>query len=327
MSEVGERGEAPEVTIVVVSWNTRELLDRCLRAAYVSAPARTREVRVIDNASSDGSADWVATRWPHVVLTRNIENRGYAPACNQGLRAARGRYVLALNSDAFLVGDALEALVRHLELHPEVAAAGPRLLDADGSTQRACARRAPRLLATLFGHTLLPAYVPALQGRLFGHYPPAWYEQPGEPEVLSGACVMFRREALERVGYLDDRLVINYDDVEWSVRARRAGQRLAYVPAAEVTHLGGASRAFGAESSSVSNLASICTFWELSFPAPGVALLELNLLMSLVVTLLKNAALAPFVRRRRTRAAHMAALIASLARRLVRPGRPGLATW
>ncbi len=321
MSESAARAAAPDVSIVIVSWNTRDLLERCLASAFAASPGLTREVIVVDNASSDGSADHVAGRWPEVALVRNRENRGYAPACNPGRRAARGRHVLALNSDAFLAPDSLDVLVRHLDEHPEVAAAGPRLAGEDGSTQRTCARRAPRLLPSLFAHTMLLAYFPGLRPWMYGFYPAAWYERPGEPEVLSGACLLFRRAALERVGLLDDRLVLNYDDVEWSLRARRHGLRLAYVPAAAVTHLGGASRVLDLDSASVATLDSNCTFWELAFPSPAVALLEWNLILSLSLTLLKNSALAPFVRWRRDRVARTRALIGRVASRLLSPRR------
>ncbi len=309
---------APYVSIVIVSWNTRRMLDRCLEAAFASSPELSREVLVIDNASSDGSAEWVAERWPAVTLVRNPENRGYAPACNQGLRAARGRHVLALNSDAFLIGDALGELARRLEGDPGLAAAGPRLLNADGTTQFVCARRAPGVLPTLLGHTPIPARIPALLGWVSGAHPRAWYGGPHETEVLSGACVLFRRQALERVGLLDRRLVLNYDDVEWSLRARRAGLRLAYEPRAQVTHLGGQSRIFEGESMPAANLESACYFWDLSFTPPLAFLFKLSLILSLALTLLKNAALAPFAPRRRRRAAHVAGLIGHVTRLLTR---------
>lgn len=309
----------PDVSIVVVSWNTRELLERCMAEAHASAPSLAREVIVVDNASSDGSAEWLAEHWPNVALVRNPANRGYAPACNQGLRVARGRFVMALNTDAFLVGDALGALVRELESHPELGAVGPRLLNADGTTQWVCARRAPRFATALFVHTMLPAYVPSLGRTLLDTYPDARYAQGGKVDVLSGACLLFRREALERAGFLDDRLVLNYDDVEWSVRARRAGWQLGYVPAAEVVHLGGQSRALDAESASAAALASIFVFWDLAFARPSAFLLKLNLGLSMCASLAKNALLAPFVPWRRGKAAHLVRLLGTTVASAFRP--------
>ena len=311
----------PDVTIVIVSYNTRDLLERCLDAALTGAPGVSREVRVIDNASADGSAERVAQRWPGVLVTANRENRGYAPACNQGLRAARGRYLLALNSDALLRGDALGVLVSHLEAHPEAAAVGPRLLNADGSTQWVCARRAPRFLSSLLSHTQLPALVPALQPFVMRTYGRSRYERAGEVDVLSGACMLVRREALERVGPFDERLLLNYDDVEWSLRARRHGLQLHYQPAAEVTHLGQASRLFDAESDALLSLDSIGAFWDLAYAPPAAAVLKLVLLASIGLSLLKNALLAAFVPRSRARAQHLLSLIGCCFSMLVRPGR------
>jgi hypothetical protein len=280
---------------------------------------------VIDNASADGSAERVAERWPEVLLTVNRENRGYAAACNQGLRAARGRHVLALNSDALLRGDALAVLVRHLESRPGAAAVGPRLLNPDGTMQWVCARRPPRFLPSLVAHTQLPARLPAVLPWTLGVYPSSRYERAGEVGVLSGACLLFRREALERVGLLDERLVLNYDDVEWSLRARARGFELHYQPSAEVTHLGGMSRAFDPEWASLLSLRSTGVFWDLAFSAPAAAILKLALLVSLGLSLLKNALLAPFASPRRARAVHLLRLMRHCLSMLVWPatGRKG----
>jgi hypothetical protein len=173
----------------------------------------------------------------------------------------------------------------------------------------------------LFAHTQLPAYVPGVRRWVDDTYPRERYAAAGAVEVLSGACLLFRREALERAGYLDDRLVLNYDDVEWSLRAGRAGMRLDYVPAAEVTHLGGQSRAFDAESSSVASVASICAFWDVAFAGPAAAVLKLNLLLSVALTLSKNAVMAPFVPWRRAKLATVRALLACIAGSVARPLR------
>jgi hypothetical protein len=328
MPDPGPGAGEPDVTIVIVSYNTRGLLARCVETAFAASPGISREVRVIDNASVDGSAEAVAREWPAVLLTVNRENRGYAPACNQGLSAARGRYVLALNPDALLQGDALGTLVRALAGRPAAAAAGPRLLNQDGSTQWVCARREPRFLRSLMEHTQLPGWFPALRPALEGAYGAERYGVAGEVEVLSGACLLFRRSALERVGLLDERLVLNYDDVEWSVRARRHGLRLHYEPAAEVVHLGGASRLFDAESSSVRSLDSVGAFWDLAYAPPVAAVLKLGLLASILLSLLKNLVLTPFVPGRRGRVAHLLRLVQRVATLLVRPaGRREAHAW
>jgi GT2 family glycosyltransferase len=319
------RAGTPDLSVVIVSWNTRELLDRCLASVFAASGSLSCEVCVVDNASIDGSAAMVAERWPQVTLIRNAENRGYAPACNQGLRGARGRFVLALNTDAFPIGSAVETLARRLESDPGLGAVGPRLLNPDGSTQRVCARRSPGFLSSLVSHTVLPSYVPALARWSSLAYPPDRYERPGDADVLSGACLMFRREALERAGYLDDALVLNYDDVEWCLRARRAGYRLGYEPAAEVTHLGGQSRAFDSDTTTPLGIASIFAFWDLAFSAPQAALLKLAVMASLAMSLTKNLVLASVVSGRHPRLALLVRLMRCSFDHLLhpRPSRAG----
>lgn len=316
MSEV-----RPDLSIVVVSWNTRELLERCLTEAFASSPEVSREVIVVDNASGDGSAEMVAERWPQVQLVRNPDNRGYAPACNQGLRAARGRFVMALNSDAFLIGDALGTLVRELERDPMLGAAGPKLLNADGSTQWVCARRAPNFASALCVHTLLPAYLPRFRRWYFDLYPAERYERRGPVAVLSGACFVFRRESLERIGFLDEHLVLNYDDVEWSVRARRAGLQLGYVPEARVTHLGGVSRAFDVEATSAVGFDSVLAFWDLAFGGAAAFALKIVLACSMSLTFFKNAVLSPFKPWRRNKAGYVGRMILRVLQSAVQPVR------
>jgi GT2 family glycosyltransferase len=311
-----------DVSIVIVSWNARELIDRCLEPAFSSGPALSREITVIDNASSDGAAEWIRTRWPQVNLNRNVSNLGYAPACNQGLREARGRYVLALNTDAFLEGDALGCLVAYLDAHPDVAACAPRLRNADGTTQWVCARRGPRFLPMLVMHTQLASYVGAIGRWASGLYPPGYYEHTQEAEVLSGACLLFRREALERFGILDDRLILNYDDVEWSMRARREGARLAYVSEAECIHLGGASRVFDAESETMTSMISTFAFWDLTFGPFSAAGLKLSVMAGVGLSLLKNLVLAPFRPARRIRLRHLLALERRAMGQIVGSGTP-----
>lgn len=290
---------APELSVVVVSFNTRGLLERCLVAVRDATVEISCEMIVVENASSDDSAEWVRAHWPQVRLMVNRENRGYAPACNQGLRAAGAPLVMALNSDAFPAVDALAAMIRHLREHPEAAAVGPRLLNADGTTQWVCARRTPELLPQWLGCTLLPAYLPALRPYVARCYPVGWYDADHETQVLSGACILYRKQTLERYGLLDERLILNYDDVEWSLRARRQGARLRYEPRAKVTHLGGGSRLIDPGTSRIADVTSTFTFWEIAFARPVALLFKLTLLSSLALSLGYSMALGIFSRSRR----------------------------
>jgi GT2 family glycosyltransferase len=221
-----------DLTIVVVSYNVRELLRACLGAAARSAAPYAAELIVVDNASRDGSADMVAHAFPHVVLLRNAVNRGFAAACNQGLARGQGRYGLLLNPDAEPLDDALAALVRFADAHPEVGVVGPQLRNADGSLQPS-GWPVPRLSALLARAVLgQRAVVPP---------PQRDFDAVADVGEVSGACLLVRGEVLARVGRLDERFFLGYEDVDLCMRAARAGWRVVYYPCARVRHHHGAS--------------------------------------------------------------------------------------
>jgi N-acetylglucosaminyl-diphospho-decaprenol L-rhamnosyltransferase len=222
----------PRVTAVVVSHNTREDLRRCLRSvqAHAGLPC---EVIVVDNASADGSADMVGAEFAEARLFRNRENVGFSRANNQGLRAAAGGYVLVLNSDAELTPGALPALAALLDARPRVGAVGPRTLNADGTVQ------------VSFGPALTPL-AEWRQRRLVGgarrRDPTALDEAEaraaaeGEPDWVSGSCLLARKEALDAVGGFDEAFFLYEEDVDLCLRLRRAGWGIVFTPAATVVH-------------------------------------------------------------------------------------------
>jgi GT2 family glycosyltransferase len=226
-------------SIVIASWNTRELLRACL-AALARSRRRPREVIVVDDASGDGSADMVEREFPHVVLVRRGTRGGFAPATNAGLARASGEYVLLLNADTEVDPDALGTLESWLAHHPEYAAAAPRLVNPDGSTQRAC-MRFPSLWTPLFFGTPLETWFPKSREleryflREFDHEHAADVEQP------PAACLLLRRTAVEQVGRLDERLALFFNDVDLSKRLAAANLRTRYLPDARVLHHVGAS--------------------------------------------------------------------------------------
>jgi N-acetylglucosaminyl-diphospho-decaprenol L-rhamnosyltransferase len=220
----------PDVSIVIVNWNGGELLARCLDSLRPRGELAA-EVIVIDNASSDGSA--ALGTWPggEIQLILNGENVGFARACNQGIRRGGGRYVLLLNPDARLVAGALEALVAFMDAHPEAGAAGPTLLNPDGSLQPS-GGQLPGLRRLLAIHPLLVRALRVPDDRLrrrdFGHV--------AAVEEASGACLIVRRAAVDAVGLLDERFFLYYEDVDWCRRLGEHGWKIYYVPQARVVH-------------------------------------------------------------------------------------------
>lgn len=233
--------ETPVIlSISIVSWNTRELLARCLESVKTQLAAMLEpgqvEVFVVDNASTDGSAEMVSERFGWVRLIINRENAGFAQANNQAIGQSRGRYVLLLNSDTVVHPGALESLVQFMDAHSHAGACGARLLNDDGSLQPSAH---PMLTpGREFWRLLLLDWV----------WPRATYRQigwdkvtPRPVEVIKGACLLLRRAALDQVGLLDDRYFMFTEEVDLCYRLAQAGWGLWYVPTAAVTHYGGAS--------------------------------------------------------------------------------------
>ena len=239
----------PDLSVVVVSYNVRDLLAQCLQSVgsgewtvggsalpATHCPLAT-EVFVVDNASADGSAAMVRERFPAVRLIENAENRGFAAANNQAFAEARGRYVLTLNPDTQARPGALETLVRFMDAPASrrAGACGGKLLYGDGALQHSAF--AFPTLAQIF-LDFFPLNWRLTDSRLNGRYPRARYER-GEPFLVDhplGADLMVRRETARQVGWLDDRFFIYCEEIDWCMRIKRAGWQIWCVPSAEIVH-------------------------------------------------------------------------------------------
>jgi N-acetylglucosaminyl-diphospho-decaprenol L-rhamnosyltransferase len=193
------------------------------------------DVIVVDNGSSDGSVDLVRDRFPGVVLIANASNRGFSAANNQAIEQARGRYQFLLNSDAEVEPTALRALVSYGDEHPQAGVIGPKLLNPDGTLQPSGGRFPTPMstVASLLGLNRLtgrPRYGTRRD-----------YDMPADVDEVSGAAMLIRREVIDKVGGLDEGFTWGYEDIDFCLRARRAGWRVHYVPAARVIHQWGGS--------------------------------------------------------------------------------------
>jgi GT2 family glycosyltransferase len=271
MSEV----TSPDLSIIIVNWNVRDLLHACLssltkdegrktdkNSSFVFRPSS--EVVVVDNASSDDSATMVAAEFPAVRLIANRENRGFTGGNNQGLALARGRYVFFLNPDTEVVGDALAMMVDYMDTHPEVGALGPQLLYGDGSLQSSC-RRFPTFATALFESTPLAWHWPrnpwARRYRMEDLSPPpplpdgsAARSPLGKTESrgfgadvemdvdwLVGAALLVRREVLAQIGGFDEGYFMYSEELDLCRRIKQAGWRIVHLPTAQVIHYEGKS--------------------------------------------------------------------------------------
>lgn len=222
----------PDLSVVILTWNSRALLETCLAALPAATAGRTSETIVVDNGSRDGTAELLAGR-PELVLIRNPANRGVAPARNQGLRAARGTYVALLDVDTVATPGALATLVAHLEAAARVGLVGPKLVGPDGRLQYSC-RRFPTLLDKVLRR--LPE---RLGGRVTSDVELRWWDHASVRPVdyVIGACQVIRRAALADVGLLDERIFYGPEDVDLCLRMHRAGWGVVYVPDAVIVHL------------------------------------------------------------------------------------------
>lgn len=229
-----------QLSIVVLTWNTRDLTAACLRALRRDTPRATREIVVVDNGSEDGTADMVAREFPEVVLVRNPDNRLYAAGNNQGVAAASGQYVCLLNSDTEVKPGALDTLCEFLDANPGHGAAAPRLLNFDGTIQRACTR-IPGLLDPLVDSTVFGKFWPGtwVHGRT--RYHDFDHAQSRDVEQPPGAVFLMRRDEYLEMGGLDESLSLFFNDVDFCRRLAQRGRPIRYLVDAEVFHHQGAS--------------------------------------------------------------------------------------
>jgi len=225
----------PDLSVCIVNWNTRQDLEEALRSVSASDPELDLEVIVVDNASRDGSAAMVRQSFPRVTLIESPENLGFARAYNRAASAASGRYLLILNPDTVVQPGALGRLVAFMDSHPDAAAAGPCLLNSDGSLQFSC-RRFPRAMVGVLRNTILGRLAP--RNRFTRDYLMQDWDHRSTRHVdwVSGAAICIRREAWEQVGGFDEGYYMYSEDMDWCLRAEQAGWKVYYLPDAVIVH-------------------------------------------------------------------------------------------
>jgi hypothetical protein len=234
-----------DLGIVILNWNTRELLRDCLRSVAAASGNLAVRVCVVDNASTDGSAAMVADEFPEVLLVRSPRNDGYAAGNNLGLRAlgfdlsqAGGpRCALLLNPDTIVPPTALSAMMAYMQTNEQCGVMGPKLVLPSGELDLACRRSFPTPEVSFYRLTGLSKLFP--KSRRFGRYNLTYLDPDVETEVDSvvGACMLVRREAITQAGLLDDRFFMYGEDLDWALRIKQHGWRVRYNPRVTVTHI------------------------------------------------------------------------------------------
>ncbi len=228
------------VSVVIVSYNTQEILRNCLEALFEHSKGVAMEVFVVDNDSHDGSAAMVKNDFPSVMLITNHENLGFAAANNQAFALARGRYIILLNPDAYIRPLSLEHSIAFMDRTPMCGLCGGKIISPQGRLEPS-ARRFPSALSKLLTMSGLRgtfAHSPIVNYHEFGGFA---HDKPMEVDWVPGTFTIVRKKMLDEIGYFDERFYIYYEETDLCMRAKKAGWTIYFIPDAEVMHIGGAS--------------------------------------------------------------------------------------
>jgi len=249
-----------DISVVIVAWNAKHYLEMCLDSLAAAAPHRSMEILVLDNASTDGSAEMLEAQFPQAKLIRSRENLGFSRGNNVAIRECRGRYIALVNPDVVVLPGCLDALADFLDKHAKVGNVGPRVLNPDMTLQISC-RRFPTLWNNFCSATGLAS--------LFKNYPIFTGEQmffsPHDRttpvEVLVGCFSMIRREAFDAVGLLDEGLFMYGDDLDWCRRCWNEGWEVVFYPGPQAIHYGGKTTAPYPVRFAVAQQRSVLYYW------------------------------------------------------------------
>lgn len=273
-----------QLSIIIVSWNVGELLRSCLASIEAGRDKLALEVIVVDGGSADGSPEMVRAEFPWVRLVARPDNVGFPKGNNIGLEQASGRYILLLNPDTVILGNALQTMVAHLEANPAVGALGGQLLNPDGSVQSS-RRRFPSLATAFFESTWLEPLAPR---RLLNHY--YLLDRPdnalSQVDWVVGACLLVRHDIVAQIGGLDEGYFMYSEELDWCKRIKAAGWQIVYLPTAQIIHHYGKSSEQAVTSRHINfQRAKLRYFWKYH-GRPAATFLRLFLLLSYLLQIL-----------------------------------------
>ncbi len=249
-----------KLSIIIVSWNVKRYLVDCLNSLQQYPPSHKYEIIVVDNNSIDGTSDLVKEKFPYINFIKNKQNLGFAAANNRGIKVAKGLYIFLLNPDTIVHKGAVDRLIGFMDDNPDVGACGPKLLNADGTTQGSV-RQFPTFRAALYRHTIF-----SLVGLFRGQYR-KWlmkdfaYDTQRDVDQLMGSALMIRMSVIEQVGRMDESFFMYYEEVDLCYRIKQAGWRVVFMPEAAITHLAGRSAAQTPVAKRIMMLTSLLTFF------------------------------------------------------------------
>ncbi len=241
LSRSFQETRAMDLSIIIVTYNSKKFIQRCINSLLASLPNLAREIIVVDNASQDGSIDLVRKDFPEIKLISNIRNLGYAKACNQGIKEAKGRYIFILNPDTGLSEGSLEGMIKFMDEHHRYGILGPKLLDKDGKMQFSC-RAFPSYSTAFFNrYSLLTKIFP--KSKYAERYlKTSWpHDSIQETDWVSGAAMLIRKDCLNQIGNFDEDFFMYCEDIDICQRAKKNGWQVFYYPCLAFTHFIGGS--------------------------------------------------------------------------------------
>lgn len=229
-----------DISIIIVSWNTKDILRDCLKSVYRETKRLKFEVIVVDNDSSDGTKEMLKKEFPKVETIFNKENKGFAAANNQGIKKAKGRYVLLLNSDTLILNNAVFKCFKFMKDNPDLGALGCKILNKDGTLQRS-AFMYPSILNMLISVFYLNKLFS--KSKFFGRERMTYFDFDNikEVECVMGSFMMIRKRAIKQAGMMDERYFMYTEEADLCYRYKKKGWKIGYYPRAEIIHLGGES--------------------------------------------------------------------------------------
>jgi GT2 family glycosyltransferase len=255
------------LSIVIVNYNAERLLKGCLESLYAGANGTPLDVWVVDNHSRDRSVTMVKSLFPTVRVIENESNVGFSRANNLVVSQSRSDYILLLNPDTLIIEDAIERMVKFMDAHPEAGIAGCKVLNRDGTLQLACRRSIPTPEVAFYRLTGLSKLFP--KSRIMAKYNMT-YRSPDEThevDAVSGAFLMIRRRVVEQIGLLDERFFMYGEELDWCLRAKRAGWAVMYYPGAQIVHYKGESTKYNSRKAAAEFYRAMYLFHKKHFAA------------------------------------------------------------
>ena len=279
----------PDASVIIVNWNAKQYLMTCLESIERHTHAVTAEIIVVDNASSDGTAEELRKRYPDVKLIESDVNAGFAKGNNVGIERATGRYICLVNPDVEFLDDCLGKLCRYMDLNQKVGICGPKILNKDGTIQYSC-REYPSLwnnLCFALGlHRLFPQ-IAFFSNELMSYFD---HNELREVDALSGCFMVARREATNEVGLLDDSFFMYSEDVDWCRRFHDKGWKVVFNPETEAMHYGGGSSENVSVRSAVEQERAILQYWSKHHGAVRTRLIRVILFIKHALRIIPGAA-------------------------------------